>query len=73
MKFTKADMLQPHDRVRALLWPELGTGVVLTVSKGCNAGSLSTRVAKVEWATGQTSTHSFAALALTQPARAGSP
>jgi hypothetical protein len=73
MKFTKATVLLPGDQVRAILWPELGVGVVLTVSKGCNAGSLSTRVAKVAWVTGQTSTHSFAALALTEPARAGSP
>ena len=68
MKFTKATVLQPDDHVRALLWPELGTGVVLTVSKGCNDGSLSTRVATVAWATGQTSTHSFAALASTEGA-----
>lgn len=58
----KADF-KPGDHVRARLWPELGTGTVLTATKG-HKNIAATRVAKVEWTeAGQTSTHSFAALA----------
>lgn len=57
---------QPGDRVRALLWPELGTGQVTSVSQIAN-NAAAARVARVHWETGQKSTHSFAALAHLDP------
>lgn len=52
----------PGDRVRARLWPELGTGEVLRVTAASATTAATCRVARVRWATGQESTHSFAAL-----------
>lgn len=49
----------PGDQVRARLYPELGTGEVLRTFGTANNG---VRMARVRWATGQESTHSFAAL-----------
>lgn len=57
---------QPGDQVRALLYPELGTGKILSVS-GPTVNPHAARVARVTWETGQTSTHSYAALAHLDP------
>jgi hypothetical protein len=62
---------QPGDRVRALLWPELGTGTIQTVTTS-NANAHAVRVAQVHWPeASQTSKHSFAALALVDPSDQG--
>lgn len=56
---------QPEDTVRARLWPELGTGKVLRVTKPVNA--FAARTARVHWPdANQTSTHSFSALKHTE-------
>jgi hypothetical protein len=57
---------QPGDHVRARLWPELGTGTILTVTNPNNqSGTI--RVAEVHWPEAkQTSRHSFVALALVE-------
>lgn len=65
-------VFKPGDQVRALLWPELGAGEVLTVSNS-TVNAAAARVARVTWETGQTSTHSFAAIAHVEPATAGGP
>lgn len=49
------------DKVVAKLWPELGTGEVLSLTKDQN--SIAARVAEVHWPdANQTSNHSFVAL-----------
>lgn len=58
---------KPGDHVRARLWPELGTGTVNTVTRPTSKQSNALRVAEVSWATGQTSRHSFTALAMIEP------
>lgn len=58
---------QPEQKVRARLWPELGTGTVLRVTTKSPVNAFAARTARVHWPdANQTSTHSFAALAHTE-------
>lgn len=62
-----APEFQPGDEVRARLWPELGRGEVLSVTKQSPAGATAARAAMIRWSSGQVSTHGFVALAYAVP------